>query len=216
MIRVILLGVLLSGCVTEPTDVGEEVATVGSFDLEWDQATVSLSWRMGDPVQQENLRLRVAPLAGGSAVDLVVGAQDSEGLGWSAVDDRPELAAGGIWLYELSAREPGGGWMLLRSEELSIDAAPGPALALMANPNPFNPSTRLSFDLPEAGPVHLAVYDLTGRRLALIHEGTLPAGPASFDWEGRDDEDRPLASGVYFARIVHEGGSQKTKLVMIR
>ncbi len=35
MIRAILLGVLLAGCVTEPADLGEEVATLGSFDLEW-------------------------------------------------------------------------------------------------------------------------------------------------------------------------------------
>ncbi len=188
---------------------------VSLFDLAWNGEAVQVDLRLADASASEDLRLTVTRVGSGVEQELPLSPTDAEGLAWSAVHARPELANGGLWRYELRGREPGGDWMLLRSELLNIEATPGPALVLSAYPNPFNPSTLLSFDLPQAGRVHLAVYDLAGHRVARIHEGVLPAGPASFEWEGRDDADRPLASGVYFARIVHEGGSQKTKLVMI-
>jgi hypothetical protein len=194
----------------------DTAVAVSSFDLSWDGSSVDLSWQLGEAMSAENLRLVVFPEGSDLETELAFMPADAEGLAWSAVDTRPELTNGGLWRYELQGREPGGDWMLLRSEELNIETAPGPVLSLRAHPNPFNPSTRLSFDLPTEGKVSLAIYDLAGRHLALIHEGSLPAGPAAFEWEGRDDQGRPLASGVYFARLGHSGGNLRTKLVMIR
>ena len=103
----------------------------------------------------------------------------------------------------------------MRSATVELPAATA-AVILRAHPNPFNPATTLLFDLPRAGQARLALYDPSGRRVALLHEGALEAGPAFFEWDGRDDRGRELAGGVYLANLVFEGGSRQVKLVMIR
>jgi hypothetical protein len=64
-------------------------------------------------------------------------------------------------------------------------------------PNPFNPSTRIDFTLESAGPVEIAVFDVAGRRVATLHEGTLDAGDHHAVWNGRGDDGRPAAAGRY-------------------
>jgi hypothetical protein len=190
------------------------------FDLAWDGEAVTVTWSLAEEMSAENLRLSVTP-EGGQATELAILPLDTEGLNWQAVDTRLELAAGGDWSYELQGRLVGDEWIVLRSELLSIDlpdadATPAPAVALSAHPNPFNPSTQLSFELPVAGHARLSVYDLSGRRVALIHDGSLAAGPNNFEWDGSDEAGSPLASGVYLARLNLASGSWRTKLVMIR
>ncbi len=70
-----------------------------------------------------------------------------------------------------------------------------------AYPNPFNPSTRMPYFLPQAAEVHIRVFDAAGR---LIFEKTLrhaSAGSYEFSWDGRDFRGRSVASGIYFARF---------------
>jgi hypothetical protein len=88
-------------------------------------------------------------------------------------------------------------------------------LALHASPNPFNPSTRLSLALPASTWARLAVYDASGRRVALLHAGTLAAGTHHFDWAARGPQAH-LHSGVYFARLDVPGRSLQQKLVLVK
>ncbi|NQS96835.1 MAG: T9SS type A sorting domain-containing protein [candidate division Zixibacteria bacterium] len=80
-----------------------------------------------------------------------------------------------------------------------------------AFPNPFNPVTNLTFDLPAAGKVSLIVYDIIGREVARMVEGFQPAGvyQRTFDASG-------LSSGIYFARLQADGFSQTRKLLFIK
>ncbi len=69
-------------------------------------------------------------------------------------------------------------------------------------PNPFNANATIAFDVPRTVPVHLVVYDVLGRRVRALHRGeTLAAGSYRTSWNGRDDEGRPAASGVYLYRL---------------
>ena len=68
-------------------------------------------------------------------------------------------------------------------------------------PNPFNSETVFSWFMPEPGTVRVEVYALTGQRVAVLHQGRLQAGRHEIHWEGRDDESRRLASGVYLYRL---------------
>ena len=68
-------------------------------------------------------------------------------------------------------------------------------------PNPFNPTTTISFDLPEAASVSLEVYDMMGRRVATLVNGELGAGSYETIWNARSDAGAPVASGVYIYRI---------------
>ena len=73
-------------------------------------------------------------------------------------------------------------------------------------PNPFNPSTRIGFDLPVSGRVLLSVFDSRGRRIATLHEGHAAAGPLLFEWDGRDDSGLALPGGVYLFRLESRQG----------
>jgi hypothetical protein len=71
-----------------------------------------------------------------------------------------------------------------------------------AYPNPFNPGTVVPFELASAGPVRLAVYDVTGRQVALLANTTMAAGRHSVAWDASG-----LPSGVYVIQL-RAGGKQ--------
>ena len=74
--------------------------------------------------------------------------------------------------------------------------------ALKANyPNPFNPTTTIAFDVPEATDVTLEVYDMMGRRVATLINGQLNAGRYEAVWNARSDAGSMVASGVYIYRL---------------
>ena len=60
------------------------------------------------------------------------------------------------------------------------------------------------------------MYDLSGRRVVVLADGDFPAGEFREVWNGRDEWDVPVASGVYFARLQAEGFEATRKMVMIR
>lgn len=100
-------------------------------------------------------------------------------------------------------------------------STPAPAGRLAQNyPNPFNPSTRIELSLPASAPttpVHLAIYDLRGRRLVTLFEGSLSGGESRiFDWQGRDAADRALPSGVYFSRARFGDRRESRKMILLR
>ncbi len=87
-----------------------------------------------------------------------------------------------------------------------------------AHPNPFNPTTTISFMNPAEGPLRLALYDVSGRLVRVLQDGPMPAGRASIAWDGRDGEGRSLSSGVYFARLTARSGAAggAAKLVLLK
>ena len=77
-----------------------------------------------------------------------------------------------------------------------------------AQPNPFNPSTTLRYDLPQASRVQLTIYDVMGREVN-SHAALEEAGYRSVTWQGRDRAGRALPSGIYIYRLLAipaEGG----------
>jgi hypothetical protein len=64
-------------------------------------------------------------------------------------------------------------------------------------PNPFNPTTAIRFDLPEAAYVQLLIYDLTGRIVRRLVESDYQPGRHSIIWDGQGDTGQSLASGIY-------------------
>jgi hypothetical protein len=91
------------------------------------------------------------------------------------------------------------------------------ALRLSPNrPNPFSPSTQLSFTLPSAGYARLAIYDIRGREVRVLVDSSLEPGPHGREWDGRDKDSRPVSSGIYFARLVFGGEDRVQKMVLAR
>jgi flagellar hook assembly protein FlgD len=71
----------------------------------------------------------------------------------------------------------------------------------MNYPNPANPSTQITFDLPEEGNVSLTVHDILGREIAILSNRYHNAGYHKITWNGTNDLGVLVASGVYFARL---------------
>ena len=96
-------------------------------------------------------------------------------------------------------------------------AASAPAAAIVgAWPNPFNPAARIAFRLGADGPARLAVHDVRGRRVALLVDADLSAGDHAAVWDGRDGAGRPVASGIYLARLEAAGATATRRLVLLK
>jgi len=100
----------------------------------------------------------------------------------------------------------------------STDAVPtGPGNHLAAAyPNPFNPSTTLSFEsAADQGRLRLVIVGTTGRELRVLASGIFAAGSHSVVWDGRDDAGNPLPSGLYLARLTSGHGLEGSQKLML-
>jgi len=98
------------------------------------------------------------------------------------------------------------------------DTPAPPGYALRGNvPNPFNPVTTISFDVPEpGGDVSVKVYDVRGAHVATLAEGARTAGTHFVEWDGRDASGLRVASGVYFYRMIAPGFDRTRKMVLLK
>ena len=83
-------------------------------------------------------------------------------------------------------------------------------------PNPFNASTVIHFTLPRGQEVDLGIYNLLGQRQATLVRTFVGAGPHAASWDGRDDEGRPLGSGLYLCRLATTAATPTRKLMLLR
>lgn len=81
-------------------------------------------------------------------------------------------------------------------------------------PNPFNPSTRIAFDLPRGALVRLRVYDLRGGLVRTLVEATMPAGHHAVTWDGSDQSGAPVASGGYVF-VIDTGDDQARRKCLL-
>lgn len=97
-----------------------------------------------------------------------------------------------------------------------VDISAPNAPRLDASPNPFNPRTKVGFELTAAGYAHLAVFDIAGRLVQTLADDVLPAGRHEAVWDGRDASGRAQASGTYLARLECGGRVVTTRLGLVR
>ena len=91
-------------------------------------------------------------------------------------------------------------------------------LSLAQNrPNPLSRAgrTEIAFGLTREGPVTLRIFDAAGRQVAVLAQGTFPAGFHSVTWDGRLEGGRRAAAGVYFYRLDTREGTQSRKLMIV-
>lgn len=100
----------------------------------------------------------------------------------------------------------------------AADGVPSRAtLAVAGAPNPFNPRTVVSFDLPVAAQVRLVVHDAGGRLVRVILDGaSLPAGRGEAAWDGRDDAGRLVPAGLYVATVEAGQARESVKLTLAK
>ena len=83
-------------------------------------------------------------------------------------------------------------------------------------PNPFNPNTKISFDLPKSSKVKLQIVDINGRGIANLLSNSLDSGTYNVNWNGTSDNGVNMSSGIYFIILNVDGSILTQKLSLIR
>ncbi len=83
-------------------------------------------------------------------------------------------------------------------------------------PNPFNPSTDISFAALKNGDVRLEVFNLTGQKVRTLIDGYMMSGPKSVKWDGKSDNGSSVSSGVYYYKLTTEDGVQVKKMTLMK
>jgi hypothetical protein len=96
------------------------------------------------------------------------------------------------------------------------EAAPRATVLHPNVPNPFNPTTEISFDLAHEAPVRLEILTVAGDRVRRLVSASMPAGRHAVLWNGRDDAGHKVGSGIYIYRLVAGDFEASRKLVLVR
>ncbi len=96
--------------------------------------------------------------------------------------------------------------------------APLLAKAPFATPNPFNPQTSIRFDVggTETVPAEVTIFNLKGQIVRHLLKGTISPGPQNLVWNGRGNDGRNLATGIYMARVMIADQSKTVKMTLVK
>ena len=84
-------------------------------------------------------------------------------------------------------------------------------------PNPFNPSTQISFDIPEGSElVSLNIYNILGKKVSTLLNNVVNPGKHKIEWNAKDNEGNPVASGIYFYELSSSSFTARKKMLLIR
>ena len=78
-------------------------------------------------------------------------------------------------------------------------------------PNPFNPVTQIEYDVYKSGVMQLAVYNLLGQKVSVLHNGFVNQGSHMYTWDASN-----LSSGVYYVSLVMDGHSETMKAMLVK
>jgi hypothetical protein len=107
----------------------------------------------------------------------------------------------------------------VRSEDAGVDNENNPEFVTELNgnyPNPFNPTTNISFSLAKDAKVKLTVYNIKGQRVKTLVNEEMKAGKHSIQWNGKDNSNRQTATGVYFYRMETDNFKKVNKMLMMK
>ncbi|NLK50648.1 MAG: hypothetical protein GX294_08365, partial [Candidatus Cloacimonetes bacterium] len=106
-------------------------------------------------------------------------------------------------------------WTNVTIDDESLPPKPAD-FGLSNHPNPFNPSTRLSFIAPETGELKLDIYNIKGQKVRTLYHGFISEGYHQIVWDGRDEKGVGIGSGICFAKIEMNGRRQIHKMMLMK
>jgi CotH kinase protein/Lamin Tail Domain/FlgD Ig-like domain len=182
----------------------------GAFMVVWcdndeEDGMLHTSFKLGASGEEIGLYGRLA--AGNDLIDSVVFGAQTENVSAGRVTD-----GAAVWTT-FTVPTPGE-----RNAGLSAipDVLTG-LLRLQPNyPNPFNPMTRLRFEIPTSGHVLLEIYDIKGRLITRLKDEAMTAGIHDVTWSGRDHANDAVASGVYFSRLTFGREYRTGRMTLLR
>lgn len=137
---------------------------------------------------------------------------ETNGLSFTYRDESAE--PGATYCYRVEYVNGSGIHILFETDPVAVPALP---LALSQNwPNPFNPSTSISYYLPDAVRVRLEIFDVAGHLIACLVNGDEERGNHSAMWNGAGESGRPAAAGIYICRLMAGRETLSRKMVLVR
>ena len=184
---------------------------LAAFDAVLDGADVTLRWQTASETNNAGFEVQHRP----EVASAWTTAGFVEGAGTSSAPQtyrfEVEDVAPGTHAFRLRQVDTDGTASLSDEVTVAVDAARALSLTTLGA-NPVREQMRLAFATPVAGAVQLALYNVLGQRVKLLHHGRAQAG-RRYVVEGTADG---LASGTYFVRLSAPGGTQTQQLVVVR
>lgn len=83
-------------------------------------------------------------------------------------------------------------------------------------PNPFNPSTTIAFSIANPGHVELSVFNVKGQKVKTLVSESMTTGDHTINWNGKDDQNRNVGSGVYYYKLTSQDNTQVRKAILMK
>lgn len=106
--------------------------------------------------------------------------------------------------------------LAVEDDRPSVETLPGQVALAQNYPNPFNPATTIAFQLPDRKPVKLQVFNASGQLVKTLVDGTLDAGSHHSTWDGTNDLNGAVTSGVYFYRLQTDTDQATRRMVLLK
>lgn len=130
-------------------------------------------------------------------------------------DDKTHVIAGTIETVS------GGQFLIInvldvQDDNSLYDGLPTAFVIEKAYPNPFNPTTRIRYGVPNTTPVNVAIYDMTGRLISDYKIGDKEPGWHEFTWQGTDSYGQQVSTGVYLITMRAGDEFQRQKVTFLK
>ncbi len=96
------------------------------------------------------------------------------------------------------------------------EMTPKPKLSMNAYPNPFNPTTNISFFVPETEEASVEIFNIKGQKVKTLFNGVAHSGKNMLVWNGVDGSNQAVGSGIYFCRISTTKDKSSKKLMLLK
>lgn len=200
---------------------------IGVMDGDWHQVTCVLKDNMEYTIYLDGAWAKddegaaTAEVVENIGDDLYIGARPNDAdaltaVKWVGLIDRVRIWDQALtedqieYLYKMEG--PNGGSVRV-DEKISAPTE----FALKANyPNPFNPTTTISYSLDKPQEVSLEIYDLLGHKVRTLAAGLQAAGDYSVQWNSLTDAGQPAPSGVYLYRLTSGAQIETRKMMLLK
>jgi hypothetical protein len=191
----------------------ESVATLlQHFSAEFRGTFIEIGWRLSEIDEGVEFGVSRAGAGGEEFHEISDADVVRNGLSFIARDYTVEY--GETYRYRVIYTIDSESRLLFETDEISTPVMP---LRLNQNyPNPFNPTTVIRYYLPADEHVILEIFDVSGRRVARLLDRPEKKGHHVFEWNGQNQYDKPVSSGIYFYRLRAGKQSISKKMIILR
>ncbi|MBN1999219.1 T9SS type A sorting domain-containing protein, partial [candidate division KSB1 bacterium] len=179
---------------------------------------VILTWQTGTEINHAgfNLYRSSRPEEGYEKMNPALIASRGNATGGYLYEYQDQPPQNGTWYYKLQDISTDGKSTLHAPVGVEYNAIPLSYALHQNHPNPFNPSTRIRYELPESGYVSIRVYDTGGRLVRTLVAEQKTAGVYFVTWDRSNESGMPVPSGIYFYRMTAGEFSQTRKMTVIK